>query len=111
MERPQQAGLVSRDAISVSVRYRMQFQGGIEKKAGLCFDIDLLTGSEEGNRSTKGAAASVVRQKARLRAPARLGNNISAFPKVNVNESYSPLIMVGSRLEDLCVNCVSQLQG
>jgi hypothetical protein len=89
----------------------MQFQGGAEKKVGLCFDIDLLTGSEEGNRSTKGAAASVVRQKARLRAPARLGNNISAFPMVNVNESYFSHIIVGSRLKDLRVNCVSQFQG
>jgi hypothetical protein len=98
MERPQLAGLV---------RYRMQFQGGAEKKVGLCFDIDLLTGSEEGNRSTKGTAASVVRQKARLRAPARLGDEISAFLMVNINETYFSLIQVDSRLEDLCVDCVS----
>jgi hypothetical protein len=111
MERPQQVGLVSHEAASVGVRYRIQFQGGVEKKVGLCFDIDLLTGSEEGNCSTKGAAASVMRQKARSRALTRLGVDISAFLMVNVNETYFSLIVVGSRLEDLCVDCVSQLQG
>jgi hypothetical protein len=78
---------------------------------GLCFDIDLLTGSEEGNRSTKAATASVVRQKASLRAPVRLGDDKSVFLMVNDNEAYSSLIEVGSRLEDLCIDCVSQLQG
>jgi hypothetical protein len=111
MERPQLVGLVLHEVGSVDVRYRMQFQGGAEKKVGLYFDIDLLTGSEEGSRSTKGAAASVARQKARSKALARRGDDISAFLNVNVNETYSYLIVVGSRLEDLCVDCVSQLQG
>ena len=89
MERPQPVGLV------VVVNYLMQFQGGAEKKVGLCFDIDLLTGPEEGNCSTKGAAASSVRQKARSRTQAHLDD----------------LTAVGSRLEDLCVDYVPQLQG
>ena len=111
MERPQLVGLAFHEARSVDVRYRIQFQGGAEKKLGLCFDIDLLTCSEEGNRSTKGAATNVVRQKARSRAPARLGDDVSALLMVNVSETYFSLIEVGSRLEDLCVDCVSQLQG
>lgn len=55
MERLQLVGLAFHEARSVDVRYRIQFQGGAEKKVGPCFDIDLLTGSE-GSRSTKGAA-------------------------------------------------------
>jgi hypothetical protein len=89
MERPQLVGLV------VGVSYPVQFQGGAEKKVGLCFDIDLLTGLEEGNCSTKGTAASLVRWKARSRTQAPLDD----------------LTVVGSRLEDLRVDYVSQLQG
>jgi hypothetical protein len=86
MERPQ---------LVVLVLDGIQFQGGAEKKMGLCFDIDLLTGPEEGNCSTRAAAAGFVRQTARPRIQAHVGD----------------LIGVGTRLEDLCVDYVSQLQG
>ena len=35
------------------VMYHMQFKTGAEKKVGLRFDIDLLTGSEQRNRSNQ----------------------------------------------------------
>lgn len=79
----------------VDGNYIMQFQGGAKKKVRLCFDIDLLTGPEEGNCSTKGVAASLGRRMASSTMQAHLDG----------------LIVVGSWLEGLCVDHVSQLQG